>query len=65
MRNYIANEIKVFDYQKPPWMINWLMLLKNIWKNDAFKKHLKIIKIAIIPTNIKLENLIESSKQSY
>ena len=40
MNNYIPNERKVFDDQKPPWM-NVEIENSITAKNDVFKKHLK------------------------
>ena len=40
MSNYIPNERKVFDDQKPPWM-NVETENSITAKNDVFKKHLK------------------------
>ena len=40
MSNYIPNEMKVFDDQKPPWMNAEIENLITA-KNDVFKKHLK------------------------
>ena len=69
MSNYISNEIKVFDDQKPPWM-NVEMENLITTKNNVFKKHLKNNRNRHYTCKYKalqwkLENLIEWSKQSY
>ena len=66
--NYIPNEIKVFDDQKPPWMNTEIENL--ITANDVLKKHLKNNRnhyhtYKYKGLQWKLENLIESSKQSF
>ena len=69
MSNCISNEIKVFDDEKSPWMKAKIENLITT-KNDAFKKHLKnnrnhYYTYKYKALSWKLENLIESSKQSY
>ena len=43
MSNYIPNETKVFDGQRPPWMNVENEILITA-KNEGFKKHLKRIR---------------------
>ena len=69
MSNYIPNETKVFNDQKPSWINGEIENLITA-KNEVFKKHLKntrnryyTYKCKALPG--KLENVIESSKQSY
>ena len=69
MSSYIPNETKVSDDQNPPWMnaevekliTAKMRFLKNILKNN--RNHYYTCKYKVLQG--KLENLIESSKQSY
>ena len=69
MSNYTPNETKVFYDQNSPWMnVEIENLIAS--KNEVFTKHFKnnrhhyyTFKYKVLQE--KLENLIESSKQSY
>ena len=66
MSNYIPNKIKVFDDQKPPWMSGENLITA---KDNIFKKYLKNNRNRYYTYKYKalqwkLENLIESLKQS-
>ena len=68
MSNYIPNKIKVFDDQKPPWMSGEIENLITA-KDNIFKKYLKNNRNRYYTYKYKalqwkLENLIESLKQS-
>ena len=68
MSNYIPNETKVFDDQKPLWMNTEIENLITT-KNEVFKKHLTINQNRYYTDKYqvdqrKLETSIESSKQS-
>ena len=69
MSNYIANEINVFDDQKPPWMnaeIKNLITAKNyVFKKDLNNNRNRYYTYKYKALQWKLENLIESSKKSY
>ena len=65
MSNYIPDEMKVFNNQKPPWMNAEIEKLFTA-KNDVFKKHLQNNRNRYYTYKCKAlqwkpENLIKSS----